>query len=73
MHVENQTKTKMKVGHTFTIEPILVEGSADYAFWDDEWTVVCRDGGRAAQVEHTLVITEDGAEVLTVPDNGWQI
>jgi methionyl aminopeptidase len=35
--------------------------------WDDEWTVVTRDRRRSAQFEHTLLVTDVGAEVLTVP------
>ena len=55
------------VGMTFTIEPMLNLGTPDYEMWDDGWTVVTRDGRRSAQFEHTLVVTEDGAEVLTHP------
>ena len=35
--------------------------------WDDDWTVLTADGSRCAQFEHTLVVTETGAEVLTLP------
>jgi methionyl aminopeptidase len=35
--------------------------------WDDRWTVVTRDGSRSAQFEHTIVVTEDGNEILTLP------
>jgi len=55
----------MQPGMIFTVEPILCEGKSDYAIWDDNWTVVSRDGGRASQVEHTILITEKGNEVLT--------
>jgi methionyl aminopeptidase len=36
--------------------------------WDDEWTVLTKDGSEAAQWEHTLVVTDEGAEILTLPD-----
>jgi len=55
------------VGMTFTIEPMLNLGTHDYEMWDDGWTVVTRDGRRSAQFEHTLLVTETGAEVLTEP------
>lgn len=35
--------------------------------WDDQWTVVTKDRGRSAQFEHTIVVTENGAEILTLP------
>jgi methionyl aminopeptidase len=54
-------------GMTFTIEPMLTLGTIEYEIWDDGWTVVTKDGRRTAQFEHTIVVTDDGAEVLTVP------
>ncbi len=54
-------------GMTFTIEPMLNLGTHAWDMWDDGWTVVTRDLKRSAQFEHTLVVTEDGAEVLTLP------
>ncbi|MGZ4446401.1 MAG: type I methionyl aminopeptidase [Nocardioides sp.] len=59
--------TMIEVGMTFTIEPMLNLGTADWEMWDDEWTVVTRDRRRSAQFEHTLLVTADGAEVLTNP------
>lgn len=58
---------EIRVGMTFTIEPMLNLGTPDYDMWDDGWTVVTKDRRRSAQFEHTLVVTEDGAEVLTHP------
>ena len=55
----------MRPGHTFTIEPMICEGSAKSVLWPDGWTAVTEDGRRSAQFEHTLLITEDGVEVLT--------
>jgi methionyl aminopeptidase len=54
-------------GMTFTIEPMLTLGSADYDMWPDKWTAVTRDRKRTAQFEHTMVVTNDGVEVLTLP------
>ncbi|EJK53475.1 hypothetical protein THAOC_27089 [Thalassiosira oceanica] len=66
LHYRNSEPAgKMAAGHTFTIEPMICEGSADYLLWDDEWTATTRDGGRSAQFEHTLLITPDGVEALT--------
>jgi methionyl aminopeptidase len=57
---------RMKVGHTFTIEPMLHETmNTRYRVWSDGWTAVTEDGGRSAQYEHTLLIVEDGVEILT--------
>ena len=58
----------MRPGMTFTIEPMLTLGTHTYDMWDDGWTVVTKDRKRTAQFEHTLVVTADGAEVLTLPD-----
>ncbi|WP_406281716.1 type I methionyl aminopeptidase [Embleya sp. NBC_00896] len=58
--------TVMEPGMTFTIEPMLTLGTYDYDMWDDGWTVVTQDRKRTAQFEHTLVVTDSGAEVLTV-------
>ncbi len=57
----------MEPGMTFTIEPMLTLGTIDYDIWPDGWTVVTADRGRTAQFEHTLVVTADGYEILTLP------
>ena len=64
---EPALSTLMRVGMTFTIEPMLTLGSPETRQWDDGWTVLTRDGSRCAQFEQTLVVTPDGAEILTVP------
>ena len=56
----------LEAGMTFTIEPMLTLGSIDYLIWDDRWTVVTRDLKRTAQFEHTLLVTDTGAEILTL-------
>ena len=57
----------IEVGMTFTIEPMLNLGTHEWTMWDDDWTVVTKDLRRSAQFEHTLLVTADGAEVLTNP------
>jgi methionyl aminopeptidase len=59
--------TVIQEGMTFTIEPMLNLGTETWDMWDDGWTVVTKDRRRSAQFEHTLVVTSDGAEVLTLP------
>jgi methionyl aminopeptidase len=57
----------MEPGMTFTIEPMLTLGTIDYEIWPDGWTVLTADGKRTAQFEHTLLVTPDGHEILTLP------
>jgi len=57
----------MEVGMVFTIEPMLTLGTILWDQWADDWTVATRDKKLTAQFEHTLVVTERGAEVLTLP------
>ena len=57
----------IEVGMTFTIEPMLNLGTHEWNMWDDDWTVVTKDLRRSAQFEHTLLVTPQGAEVLTLP------
>ncbi len=59
--------TILEPGMTFTIEPMLTLGTYDWRMWDDGWTVVTSDLRRSAQFEHTILVTEDGAEILTLP------
>jgi methionyl aminopeptidase len=54
-------------GMTFTIEPMLNLGTHLWEMWDDDWTVVTRDRLPSAQFEHTLLVTDTGAEILTLP------
>ncbi len=62
--------TVLVPGMTFTIEPMVNLGSAALEMWDDDWTVVTRDLQRSAQFEHTVLVTDDGHELLTVPAVG---
>jgi methionyl aminopeptidase len=59
--------TVIEPGMTFTIEPMLNLGTHEWEMWDDDWTVVTRDRKRSAQFEHTILITESGNEILTLP------
>jgi methionyl aminopeptidase len=59
--------TVIQEGMTFTIEPMLTLGTVDYEIWPDGWTALTADRRRTAQFEHTLVVTADGAEILTLP------
>ena len=62
-----QYDTVIEPGMTFTIEPMLNLGTVEWDMWDDNWTVVTKDRKRSAQFEHTLLITDTGAEILTLP------
>ena len=55
----------MKPGHIFTIEPMINAGIHKDITWPDNWTAVTADGQRSAQFEHTILITENGHELLT--------
>jgi methionyl aminopeptidase len=59
--------TVMETGMTFTIEPMITLGAIGYEMWRDGWTVVTRDRRWTAQFEHTIVVTEGGSEILTLP------
>jgi methionyl aminopeptidase len=64
-HCRNQNKFRLQKGHVFTIEPMLTEGSSELHVAGDGWTVLTRDAQRAAQFEHTVLVTDAGYEVLT--------
>lgn len=65
LHYKNDNPGKMEVGHVFTIEPMICEGTFQHVMWNDGWTATTKDGRRTAQFEHTLLITPDGVEPLT--------
>lgn len=54
-------------GQTYAVEPMVCAGRPDTKLLDDQWTVVTRDGARAAHTEHTIAVTEHGPEILTLP------
>jgi methionyl aminopeptidase len=62
-----EVTTMLEPGMTFTIEPMITLGAIDYDIWDDGWTVVTKDRRRTAQFEHTVLITDTGSEILTLP------
>ena len=64
---ERALTTLMEPGMVFTIEPMITMGSIQPVIWSDGWTAATSDGSRTAQFEHTLVVTESGAEILTLP------
>ena len=61
----NKSVGFMKKGHAFTIEPMINQGSYKDFTWKDDWTSSTIDGMRSAQFEHTMVITDEGVEILT--------
>ncbi|KAF0687369.1 Aste57867_20892 [Aphanomyces stellatus] len=65
LHFPNTERGEMLPGMAFTIEPALCEGDNEIVYWDDDWTVATADGGRSVQFEHTILITDDGATILT--------
>ena len=67
-HYDNpRLSVVMEPGMTFTIEPMITLGTHDYQMWRDGWTVVTKDRKWTAQFEHTIVVTDDGYEILTLP------
>jgi len=58
---------KLKIGNVFAVEPMVNVGTPDTIELDDGWSVVTADGSLSAHFEHTIAITEDGPEILTLP------
>lgn len=56
---------RLKVGMTLAIEPMVVVGKREVRMLEDGWTIVTKDGQPAAHFEHTVAVTENGAEILT--------
>jgi methionyl aminopeptidase len=69
-YYEPRARREIEVGMTFTVEPMLTIGDPSLGIWEDDWTAVTLDGHRSAQFEHTLLVTEDGAERLTLLPDG---
>lgn len=68
-HFENDFNIGiMRAGMTFTIEPIFSLGTEELELWEDQWTAATVDGSRTSQFEHTILITDDGCEILTMPE-----
>uniref|UniRef100_A0A182PEC6 Methionine aminopeptidase n=1 Tax=Anopheles epiroticus TaxID=199890 RepID=A0A182PEC6_9DIPT len=66
LHFDNDFPGVMIPGMTFTIEPVLTLGTSEAEILEDTWTAVSTDNARSAQFEHTVLITSEGCEVLTV-------
>ncbi|KAL0090610.1 methionyl aminopeptidase 1 [Phycomyces blakesleeanus] len=64
-YANNKAIGILKPGHIFTIEPMICEGVYQELLWPDNWTATTKDGKRSAQFEHTLLVTENGVEILT--------
>lgn len=62
------TGVEIKPGMTFTIEPMINIGGPDTKLLKDGWTVITRDNSWSAQFEHTILVTENGSEILTIAD-----
>ncbi len=60
------TREKIRAGYCFAIEPMLNMGTGETKTLDDGWTVVTRDGKPSAHAEHTIAVTADGPEILTL-------
>ncbi|MDM3843851.1 MAG: type I methionyl aminopeptidase [Aphanizomenon gracile PMC638.10] len=60
---------KLRAGMVFTIEPMINEGTHEAQMLADGWTAVTSDRLLSAQFEHTIAVTEDGVEILTLPEN----
>jgi methionyl aminopeptidase len=60
------TKEKIRAGYCFAIEPMLNLGTAETKTLSDKWTVVTADGKASAHAEHTIAVTADGPEILTL-------
>lgn len=58
--------TEIVPGMVFTVEPMITTGGIEWDLWQDNWTVTTKDKSLTAQFEHTILITEDGPEILTI-------
>jgi methionyl aminopeptidase len=67
-HGEPGTGARLRAGMTLAIEPMVSVGAPETAVLDDEWTVVIEDGSKSAHFEHTVLVTEDGARLLTIDE-----
>lgn len=69
-HATRDRGLRLKPGMALAIEPMIASGSAANDVLEDGWTVVTRDGSRAAHWEHVVAILPGGVHVLTAPDGG---
>ncbi len=66
-YYDPEFKWIIQPGMIFTVEPMITVGTWDCRLWRDGWTAVTADAERTAQFEHTLLITREGPEILTLP------
>jgi len=66
-YFDSSARNECLPGMTFTIEPMINLGNWGHVVWDDKWTAVTADLKRSAQFEHTILVTEMGVEILTLP------
>ncbi|NJK61594.1 MAG: type I methionyl aminopeptidase [Synechococcaceae cyanobacterium SM2_3_1] len=60
---------RLRPGMVFTIEPMINEGTWQVQLLADKWTAVTKDRKLSAQFEHTIAVTDDGVEILTLPES----
>ena len=65
-YYDPRQKKKIKPGMVFTIEPMINEGTWEAVMLDDGWTAITKDGRLSAQFEHTIAVTKDGVDILTL-------
>ena len=61
------TGPRLRAGMALTVEPMVNLGGAEVRFLDDDWTVVTADRSLSAQWEHTVLVTREGHEIMTLP------
>ncbi|CAN5313877.1 type I methionyl aminopeptidase [soil metagenome] len=71
-YYEPDARARLEPGMTFTVEPMLNLGTWRHTMWDDNWTAVTADLAPSAQFEHTILVREDGVELLTVVEGAEQ-
>lgn len=68
LHYDDPSRTEvLEPGMTLTVEPMISLGGPGFDLWADDWTVTTADKAWTAQFEHTVVVTDDGYEILTLP------
>lgn len=71
LHYDDPSRTEVLApGMTLTVEPMISLGGPGFDVWDDDWTVTTADKAWTAQFEHTVLVTDDGYEILTLPTVG---
>lgn len=67
------TGKRLRPGMVFTIEPMINEGTWEAQILEDKWTAITTDGKLSAQFEHTVAVTEEGVDILTLPETGVKL